>query len=148
MRSPTLSLIENIRRSREKVQRHPEQRTRLQRLQQWQLQRLSRTYADFLAEPHYRPALEFFMRDLYGPHDFSQRDRDLEKVLGTWERVLPERGITAIRSALELESLSQSLDIAVVDALGEREPSETSYAAAYRQASRLRDRQRQIWLIA
>jgi len=142
-----LSLIESLERERARVLRDTRKHAQLQRLQQWQVQRLLSTYADCAADRRYAGALQFFVQDLYGPHDFSQRDRGLKKVLHQWERLLPQRALEAVRCALELEILSQSLDLAMVDALGGAEPSETTYPAAYRQANRRDDRQRQIWLI-
>jgi hypothetical protein len=141
-----LALIEQIALTRDGIAR--DQRTLLgvQALQHWQAQRLQSTYADFAAEPRYRAAIEFFLQDLYGPHDFTQRDRDLRKVLHQWERLLPERALHAVVCALELEALTQSLDIATAAALGSTEPAPATYAAAYRQAGRQEDRQRQVSL--
>ncbi|MET0656626.1 MAG: hypothetical protein ABW110_00510 [Steroidobacteraceae bacterium] len=142
-----LPLVTSIARMRQELQQDPERFARLRRVQDWQSHRLSRTYGDFLFHPRYRDALNFFVRDLYGPHDFSQRDRDLQRVLATWERALPDRALNAVRNALELEALTEALDVAVLDALGHRVPDVVSYAGAYRKADRRPDRQRQIWLI-
>lgn len=143
-----LTLIESIELTRAQVQRDPIRLARLQALQHWQVERLQRTYADFGADPRYREALEFFAKDLYGPHEFTQRDRDLKKVLHQWERRLPHKAHQSIICAMELEALSLQLDLAVLDALAGAKPSESAYTAAYRQANRRDDRQRQIWLIA
>jgi len=142
-----LSLIESLERERASVLRDPRRHAQLKRLQGWQVQRLLRTYADCAADARYADALGFFVQDLYGPHDFGQRDRSLKKVLNQWERLLSRRGIESVICALELEALTQSLDLAMIDVLGGAEPTEVTYAAAYRQANRRDDRQRQIWLI-
>jgi hypothetical protein len=146
VKTSALALIEQIALTRDTIAR--DQRTLLgvQALQYWQAQRLQSTYADFAAKPRYRAAIEFFLQDLYGPHDFTRRDRDLRKVLHQWERLLPERALQAVVNALELEALSQSLDVATAAALGGKEPTPVSYAIAYRQTGRREDRQRQIWL--
>jgi hypothetical protein len=141
-----LALIEQIALTRDTIARDQRTLVGIQSFQHWHAQRLQRTYADYAAEPRYRAAIEFFLQDLYGPHDFAQRDRQLRKVLHQWERLLPERALQAIVYALELEALSQSLDIATAAALGNTEPTPASYAIAYRQAGRREDRQRQIWL--
>jgi hypothetical protein len=141
-----LALIEQIALTRDSIARDQRALVGIQALQHWQMQRLQNTYADFAAEPRYRAAIEFFLQDLYGPHDFTQRDHDLRKVLQQWERLLPQRALHAVVCALELEALTQSLDIATVAALGSTDPAPASYAAAYRQAGRREDRQRQIWL--
>jgi hypothetical protein len=142
-----LSLIETLDRMRAALRDDPRRLEQLARLQRWQVQRLRHTYADLMVHPAYRDALDFFVQDLYGPHDVAQRDRDLRKVLQQWERVLTKRAIEALSYALELQALSQSLDLALVDALKGAEPTELSYPRAYRAANRRHDRQRQIWLI-
>lgn len=147
MMTSALALIDEIVATRAQVAQDPRKLSRLQTLQRWQVERLQLTYADFAADPRHRAALAFFIEDLYGPHDFTQRHRDLQKVLHQWERLLGERARQTLRHALELEALTQSLDLAVVTELGAANLTVASYAAAYRRADRRDDRQRQIWLI-
>jgi hypothetical protein len=144
---PALSLIESIAKTRAQLQLEPLKLARLQSLQRWQVQRLQRTYADYYELPRYHDAVEFFVHDLYGPHDYAQRDRDIQRVLEPWQRILPMRAMQAVSTALELESLTQRFDLAVLDALGERAINPESYAHAYRLADGLDDRKRQIALI-
>jgi hypothetical protein len=147
MTIPALRLIDSIARRRAELRATPDALGRVERVQRWQIARLQRTYADYHADDRYRGALDFFIEDMYGPHDFRQRDDDLRKVMNTWYRLLPERALDAITGALELEALSQALDIDVAGALGTGSITESSYAAAYRQANGRQDRQRQISLI-
>jgi hypothetical protein len=141
------SLIEQIQNARARIRSDSVHAAALMRLQAWQVERLRATYADYHVIPRYRDALDFFAEDLYGPHDFQARDQDLGRVVQTWHRILPARAVDAVTRALELEVLSLSLDLAVVDALGSSSLSPSTYARAYRQAGRRHDRQRQIWLI-
>ena len=66
------------------------------RLRAWQAARFERTYADLMASDRYRPAAEYFLSDLYGPKDFSERDDELARllpVLGSlFEREAPAGG--------------------------------------------------------
>lgn len=142
-----LALIDELALTREVLERQPRRLAELRALQRWQAERLRGTYADFGADARYAPALEFFVSDLYGPHDVRRRHGDIRKVLHQWQRLLPERALEAVAHALQLEALTQSLDLAVVAALDGAPPTPTSYAAAYRRADRRLDRQRQIWLI-
>lgn len=142
-----MSLIETIGRTRAELERDPALRARLLELQHWQVERLKRTYEDFQRQPRYRDAIEFFIGDLYGPHDFRQRDRDLKKVLQSWQRLLPQHGLDAIARALELELLTQALDLALLEALGAAPLSKSSYAEAYRAINRRKDREHQVELI-
>ena len=146
MKTSALALIDEIALRRDTVARSQRLLADVQSLQCWQSQRLQRTYADFAAEPRYRDAIQFFLEDLYGPHDFARRDRDLRRVLYQWERLLPQRALEALVHALELEALSQSLDVATASALGGVALTPESCALAYRRAGRRDDRQRQIWL--
>ena len=147
MTMPALALVDEIAATRAQVAQDPGKLSRLQALQRWQVERLQTTYADFSSDPRHRRAIAFFIEDLYGPHDFTQRHRDLRKVLLQWERMLGERALQAVLHALELEALSQSLDLAMLAVLGTAKLTIASYAAAYRRADRREDRQRQIWLI-
>ena len=51
---------------------HPERRAELR---VWQAARLERTHSDLLASPRYRAATRFFLDELYGSKDFSQRGK-------------------------------------------------------------------------
>lgn len=146
MKTSALALIDEIALARDTIGRDQRLHADVQALQFWQSQRLQRTYADYAAVPRYRAAIEFFLEDLYGPHDFARRDRDLRRVLYQWERLLPPRALEALLHALELEALSQSLDLATARALGGVALTPESCAMAYRRAGRRDDRQRQIWL--
>ena len=146
MTKSALALVDEIAATRAQVAQDPSKLGRLQALQRWQVERLQLTYADLATDPRHRAALAFFIEDLYGPHDFTQRHRDLKKVLNQWQRLLGERALQAVMHALELEALSQSLDLAMLAAHGPAKLTVASYAAAYRRADRREDRQRQIWL--
>ena len=119
---------------------------RLAQLRAWQAQRLARTYADLAREPPFRAALEFFLNDLYGVGEFTERDRDLGRCAAHLGRALPAVLLDIACAALELDVLSAELDQDVAAQL-RGAPSAGSYAVAYRAAGRRADRQRQIRLI-
>jgi len=125
----------------------PELRDRLQELRAWQAGRLLRTHADLHASPRYRRAVAFFFGELYGGKDPRSRDRDLQKVQRIMETLLPAEALHALSHAIELEILTQELDADVVRALPAGPITEQSYRAAYRQAGRRSDRERQIALL-
>jgi len=120
-------------------------------LRAWQAQRLERTYPDLLASERYRPAAAFFLSDLYGPKDVTARDDGVARILPTLERVMPEAALDAIARAIELDALSERLDLAVAGRLerrqGEAAITDSAYAAAYRAASPRAERERQIALL-
>jgi hypothetical protein len=140
-------LVEN-QRLRARGTSPPEFAARLAKLQQWQAKRLATTYSDLHGAPRYRAAFEFFLNDLYGPQEFADRDADLLRVHKVMERLLPARARHALELAIELEVLSQGLDLAVTEALEPGPIDAQRYAAAYRRADRRDERERQIELIA
>jgi hypothetical protein len=115
----------------------------------WQARRLAQTHRDLLESRRFRDAAQFFLIDLYGPKDLSRHIEDVRRILPMMTKMLPDSGLETVAHAMELNVLSESLDGAVVEALGERTPiTEETYAAAYRAVGRAEDRKRQIDLIA
>jgi len=123
------------------------------RLRGWQAARFERTYADLMASDRYRPAAQFFLSDLYGPKDFSERDQELERLLPVLTRILPASAIHTLAVGVEVDLLSESLDSAMVQALSAAglsaadDISEAAYAEAYRACANRRGREAQIALI-
>jgi len=125
--------------------------TMLPRLQRWQAARLRAAFTDFLADPAMRPAAEFFLSDLYGDHDVSARDRNVERVMPLMRRILPGPLIGAAADAIELAALSHAFDLRMAEYLaadgGGDAIDAARYGSAYRAVGKPRLRQRQIELI-
>lgn len=128
----------------------------IQRLQEWQCRRLLTTHADLQAQPKFADAMQFFVDELYGPKDFSQRDKDLTRVIPKLAAVLPEKALIALDDALRLNALSFDLDTDMVTALleqsehehlSERDISPETYAIAYRKVGRAEERKEQIDIV-
>jgi hypothetical protein len=83
------------------------------RVKQFQTNRLEQTYCDLLIDATYCAPTRFFLNDLYGDKDFSQRDAELQRVIPALQRFLPESALSTIADAVELDSLSEELDRAV-----------------------------------
>ena len=121
-------------------------------LRAFQAQRLERTYSDLLASSRYGPAAAFFLSDLYGAKDVAARDEGVARILPMLVRVMPAAALDTIARAVELDALSERLDLALVEELRRRDPSpapvitEGAYAGAYRTAGTRADRERQIVL--
>jgi hypothetical protein len=121
-------------------------------LRTWQADRLTRTYADLLEQPRYRPACQFFLEDIYAARDFSQRDHDLETMYEFMRRVVPEAVSRPAALTIRLHRMSDALDtkllevlvnqLGVVDAI-----TVEQYAEAYRRCNNYRERVEQIDLI-
>ena len=117
----------------------------------WQAHRLARTHRDLLSEPRHGAAARFFLQDLYGPKDFSQRDAELVRVVPMMVRLLPNAALATVADAVEMDALSERLDLAMARVL--RQPDypaigEAAYADAYREVGSRGEREHQIELIA
>ena len=125
---------------------------RRQTLGRFQCKRLKTTHGDLLAEPRYRPAVEFFFSDLYVTRDLTGRDHNLERMAPIMARTLPARALEALLLALEMEALTQDLDARLLARL---DPSRVdtdsldleSWIDAYRRCNDYDDRCRQVDLI-
>ena len=121
-------------------------------LRRFQSQRLARTHADLLASPRFGLAAQFFLSDVYGPRDFSQRDADMQRFYDGVRKVLPERAVAVLADVVNLSALTNELDDrlihALVDELGVTDTiTLEQYAAAYRICDNYDERLRQIQLI-
>lgn len=122
----------------------------------WQCRRLAATYADFHGKVRYRPALDFFLSDIYGPKDFSRRDDDILRVYPVMVKLLSEPAIASLTEALELHALSMVLDAKLLEVMDEELGIDASqglddltpdrYSEAYRRCDNYTDRLRQIEL--
>ncbi|MGE0802990.1 MAG: hypothetical protein AB7G13_26865 [Lautropia sp.] len=120
----------------------------------FQRDRLVRTHGDLLQTERYRLAARFFLDELYGTKDFSERDAELARIIPTMTRLLPSSVLVAIADAIELDAISEELD----DALAARWqaeaadpaalPSDADYCGLYRAVGRFDARRRQIELVA
>jgi len=149
-------LTESARLRRIQIDAHgltPAQRS----LSAWQSGRLATTYRDLAGKPRFAAAVQFFLSDLYGDQDFSQRDSDIERVYPIMIRVLSDPAIASLTVAVELHTLSQSLDTRMLDLLSGKlgieldgsanAISAEAYAEAYRLCDSRRERVRQIELV-
>jgi hypothetical protein len=124
----------------------------LPELRRWQAARLERSFRRFLEDPHRAAAARFFLTDVYGDHDFTQRDADIVRVLPTMQRLLPASLLAAVADGIALGNLTHALDLRMAQALGAIAPKgkrldDARYAQAYRRVGLPRLRSKQIDLI-
>lgn len=126
----------------------PELAARVRALETYQARRLARTYSDLRQTSRYRAAVDFFLGELYGPQDLTERDAQMLQALDRLGRYLPRVALEALTQALELHVLTLELDAVTAAGLADRAvPGDDGYARAYRRAGRRPDRERQIALI-
>ncbi len=121
-------------------------------LQTWQLERLRCCYRDLDQQARYHQATHFFVEELYGPQDRTARYRSLRRILPMMERVLPRRALDTLALALELQALSDELDLSLASSLQSEfvddvRIDQRRYAAGYRRQDRFESRWRQLELL-
>jgi hypothetical protein len=122
-------------------------------LRSGQTRRLEQSFEHFLEDPKRRAAAQFFVTDVYGDRDFSQRDANVAKVLPMMQRLLPAAVLETVTDGIELGALTHALDLAMAAELQRLAPrrqrlDEALYAQAYRNVGHQRLRGHQIDLIA
>jgi len=123
----------------------------LTNLAQWQTERLIQTHQDLYTNHNFRDGIDFLLAELYGSEDFSARDRDLERVFPKLVKLLPESLLDTLANLIELNLLTQTLDLAVATYLLHKYPdsliTEARYLEAYRASAPVQQRERQLVLI-
>ena len=107
---------------------------------------MRRSYGDLLQSPRYRPAGEFFLREIYGARDFEQRDSEALRVVPTLARMLPARAIHTLALAVEVDELSEHLDVGVARLIS-LPLTDARYEEGYRSAGLREQRERQLDII-
>jgi len=113
----------------------------------YQHERFAKTYADLLSTPRYAKAARFFLDDLYGPHDFNQRDDQFARIVPALVRLFPHEIVSTVRALAELHAISEVLDTQMAAACASTEMVAPQYLAAWQATGRTADRERQITLM-
>lgn len=121
--------------------------SRLRALRSWQAQRLAFTYQDLHRDPGYRPALEFFLTDLYGSEEYTARDQEFARAWPLLRRLMPASVLEMLASVLQLHALTLELDTTMAGILPTAELTSVSYLTAYRAIGTAPRRAEQLDLI-
>jgi hypothetical protein len=132
---------------RERRARDPRLEAAVLGVKRFQHERFARTYADLLAGQRYSAAARFFLDDLYGPHDFTDRDAQFARIVPGLARLFPAELVQTVACLAELHALSEFLDSRMGEALQGAEVTAKPYAHAWRIVGRPEDRLRQIALM-
>lgn len=119
----------------------------------FQHERFCRTYADVLRHPRFGPGARFFLDDLYGPVDFSERDAQFARIVPALVRLFPHEIVQTVLALARLHALSEQLDSDMGEALVALAPGAdvtalqpAAYGAAWRRVGRRADREQQVQL--
>lgn len=130
-----------------------------------QSRRFAGTYADLLGGGPYQAAAQFFLYELYGEADYSERDAQFSRIAGALQRLFPQQVMATAVSLAELHALTERLDHAMGhawlaaaapagdardDAPAAGAPSESPagrYVRAWRTVARRLDREAQLAVV-
>lgn len=112
----------------------------------YQTNRLKITHMDLLNDPGTQKAANFFLTELYGTKDLTQRDKDIEKLIPLMETAFPLNTLETITQAMVLDALSETLDSQMANRLG-TQFTEEQYLEAFREVGTKEDRERQLALV-
>lgn len=116
-------------------------------VKRYQRDRFARTYADLLGAPRYAAAARFFLDELYGPQDFSQRDAQFVRVVPALVRLFPPEIVATVETLAHLHALSEGLDSAMATTLRDAPALDaTAYVRAWQSVGLAPERDRQIVL--
>jgi len=121
-------------------------------LTNWQSERLKQTHQDLYQSPGYTLGLQFLLSDLYSAKDFSDRDRDLERIFPKIIKLLPKSIVDTVGLLVELNLLTKTLDYQLTQTIFEKlnhsVVDEQNYCDGYRHCNNQVQRNHQIQLIS
>lgn len=100
-------------------------------IKEYQQQRFRHTYADLLRSERHGSACRFFLDELYGPDDFSQRDAQFARVVPALVKLFPKEIVDTVASLAELHALSEQLDTEMGRQLAQPGVDAASYIEAW-----------------
>jgi hypothetical protein len=112
--------------------------------------RFAGSYADLTGLPDSRAAVHFFLQELYGAHDFSERDEQFGRIAGALERLFPEAVAQLAVDLTEVHALTEVLDHQLARhwlARPESLPAAQRYLEAWRLSGERGDRERQLTVV-
>lgn len=117
---------------------------RVERLKTYQQRRFAISYADLLASPRHGAAARFFLNDLYGPRDFSERDAQFARIVPALVRLFPRDIVGTVGELAALHALSERLDSQMGRAMAGDVVDRDSYLAAWQAVGEPAAREAQV----
>ena len=138
--------LETVAAERQRRAAAPDLLAKVTALKAFQQRRFSHTYADLLQSRRYGAAARYFLDELYGPKDFGARDAQFARVAPTLARLFPSDVSGTVAVLASLHALSETLDTAMGEQLGDDRITPADYIAAWQGVGRAAERDRQIEL--
>lgn len=149
MRSNSQSILDFlacVERERQTRLATPELLVRVNALKRYQQRRFCHTYSDLLASSRYGPASKFFLAELYGPDDFTQRDAQFSRVVPALVRLFPDGVVQTVMALSELHAISERLDTRMAGNLDSSDIGASVYVRAWQKTGCAAERESQIQL--
>lgn len=141
-----IALINQVALERRRRESVPGLHARVAAIKRYQQRRFMHTYDDLLASQRYGAAARFFLDDLYGPRDFSQRDAQFARVIPALVRLFPSEIVNTVETLARLHTLSEQLDSEMGTHLDTRDVAASDYVKVWQATARRADRSLQIIL--
>ena len=127
---------------------------RVVEIKKYQQRRFCHTYADMLESRRYGAAARFFLDELYGPTDFTQRDHQFARVVPALVKLFPQQIVDTVGALAALHALSEALDTQMglhLSSMPAAMPAPVpvtrdAYLRAWQATGRVADREEQIRL--
>jgi hypothetical protein len=124
----------------------PDLAQRVHALKVYQAARFARSYDDLLRHPRYGQAARFFLDELYGPQEFSQRDAQFGRVVPALVRLFPGELVATVEQLGQLHALTEALDDTAARQLPGLPCTAEAYVRAWQGTGRAPAREDQIRL--
>ncbi|MGA8515145.1 MAG: hypothetical protein WB821_10295 [Burkholderiaceae bacterium] len=102
----------------------------VQAIKQAQCHRFRRSYADVLDHHDWSAAAHFFLQELYGERDYSQRDAQFGRIAPVMQRLFPASVVSVATTLTQLHAVTEQFDYAMGAALLALQPSLVTESAA------------------
>jgi hypothetical protein len=137
---------------RTQAQNSPALGEALRAVKQLQAQRFAGTYTDLLDQGPYGAATQFFLSELYGAHDFAERDAQFARIADALQTLFPKQVVATATTLAQLHVLTEELDCALARAWMEQPlefdtPQALRYVRAWRQMAASAQRARQLQMV-
>lgn len=113
-----------------------------------QSQRFAGTYCDLLADTRYAAAARFFLDELYGARDYTDRDAQFSRIASALQRLFPGEVVGTAVALAELHAQTESLDLAMAEQWlsvdGQASSAASAYIAAWRRVGNPAGRRAQL----
>lgn len=83
----------------------------LQHVKHFQARRFAGTYHDLLQSPNFAAPTQFFLQELYGVRDFSDRDAQFARIAGALQTFFPKQVVATAIALAQLHALTEALDL-------------------------------------